>query len=158
MESLELPLGLALAGLIVTIAAFYAVRQRHTIRQLRGDTYLPDADRRYLRAQVMRRLLISALLVLVAGFLVGSFFIDDPSARVGPDGDPAAVDKDEARSFASYWIVILVALLAFTVLAVMDMWATARYGWRHFKQLESDRRAMLEAEAARRRFRPHELN
>jgi hypothetical protein len=108
---------------------------------------------------VRRRLICSALLVVFAGILVGWLFLADRAralATVG--GEPSDEAKDELWFLALYWIGALLVLLAIMFLASWDFLATARYGFRRHKQLEQDRRAMLEMEAAKLRRRRQEMN
>jgi hypothetical protein len=66
--------------------------------------------------------------------------------------------KDSARFIALYWIVLCCVLMAILFLASLDLVATARFGMRRVRQLEQERRAALEMEAARLRRRRQELN
>jgi hypothetical protein len=101
-------------------------------------------------------------MVIFAGMLLGGFVIERQLVRLPQGVDVEAAQRAEAedsvRLFTVYWIFALLILLAILGLAVIDLWATARYGFRHQKQLEQDRRAMLEEEAARIRHRRAELN
>ena len=81
MDPLELTLGMGLAGLLVGVAGYFTYRQQQTLQQLRHDTELTLDDRRYLHRQVVRRLFSSVLLVVLAGFLVGWFFLEPDAKR-----------------------------------------------------------------------------
>jgi hypothetical protein len=52
----------------------------------------------------------------------------------------------------------ILLLLAILMLASWDFLATARYGFARQKQLELERRSMMEMEAAKLRRRRQELN
>lgn len=163
METTEQVFGAALAALLLGLAAFFGWRQRQTMRTVRDDVTLSRADRRYLWQQALRRLCGSALMVVFAGFLIGWLCVgqglsdlapaaDQPDAAAMPDSA-----KDSLRFFAVYWMAALLVLLALLALAVLDLWATARYGMRHRQQLAADRQVALEEEAARLRQRRREL-
>jgi hypothetical protein len=51
----------------------------------------------------------------------------------------------------SYWSAVLLLVLAIVFLAAFDFWAIARFGLRHHRQIQADRRTMLENHAARHR-------
>lgn len=159
MEQPGIVFGLILVVVLLGLAAFSVWRQRKTLRLLRTEE-LSDADRRFFRGQVRRRLISAALMVVFAGLLVGSFFLTENLRDLRPAEQPAAQDQPpqanaEQRGaiqlFTFYWIVALLVLLGILALAAVDMWAIAKYGVRHHRQIEADRRAMIEEEAARYR-------
>jgi hypothetical protein len=156
----QLPVGVALAFVLVFVAVFFGLRQRRTLGQLRGDTDMAEEERDYLTRQVRRRLFCSALLIVLAGFLLGWFFIEQDWPNLAPaEGEPLSDEaKDQVRFFVFYWIAALLVLLVILFLASWDFLATARYGFARQKQLEQERRAMLEMEAAKLRRRRQELN
>src|SRR5207244_2550560 len=47
-----------------------------------------------------------------------------------------------------YWMIATLVLLAIICLAFVDLWAIRRFGLRHIRQIQSDRRAMIEQEMA----------
>jgi hypothetical protein len=158
--SLETSVGITLACVLVFVAAFFSLRQRRTLRLLRADSEMPEEERTYLTRQVRRRLTCSALLLVFAGILVGWLFLEDRARGLVPGTGEAISEeaKDELRFLTYYWIAALLVLLGMLFLASWDFLATARYGFRRHKQLEQDRRAMLEMEAAKLRRRRQELN
>ena len=154
---MELGIGLTLAGILVFLAVFFGVRQRHTLAQLRQDGQLAKEDRLYFIGQVRRRLICSILMIIFAALLVGWFFLGDVAKP--PEGEPIPEDvKDSVRFITIYWIIALFVLLAILFLASFDFLATARFGMRRVRQLENDRRAVLEMEAAKLRRRRQEMN
>lgn len=156
---MEFGFGIGLAAVLVFVAVFFGLRQRTTLAQVRRDPEMTADDRAYYLKQARRRLLCSVLLIVVAGLLVGWFFVDDVSMRELPPGqEPSQEDKDAARFIALYWIVLLCVLMGILLLASFDLIATARFGMRRVRQLEQERRAALEMEAARLRRRRQELN
>lgn len=161
MDPLELTLGIGLAGLLFGVAGYFTYRQQQTLQQLRHDTELTLDDRRYLHRQVVRRLFNSVLLVVLAGFLVGWFFLEPDMAELKPVDAAAELPesaKEALRFFAYYWITALLVFLVVLVLAVYDLLATARFGARQRRQLEEDRRATLKAEVERLQRDRHRLN
>jgi hypothetical protein len=162
MDLVELTFVIALAGLLVGIAVYFALRQTQTLRQLRHDPELSIEDRRYLYRQVVRRLVGSALLLVLAAFLIGCVFLLEPGLEslrpANPDAEVPQSAKDSLRPWALYVIGGLLVLLMLMILAVYDLFATARFGARHHRQLEDDRRAVLQAEVERFRRDRHGLN
>jgi hypothetical protein len=156
VNAIELIAGIGLGAFVAVLALFFVWRQMRTRRTLRSDLNLAAADRAYLWQQTQRRLFNSFLMLLFAGMLVGGLFLTEPMRPKG--AEPLESAQESLRLYTGYWIVTLLVLLAILTLAVTDLWATARFGFRHQKQLEQDRRAMLMEEAARIRRRRQELN
>src|SRR4029079_3857426 len=128
---------------------------------LREDPQISREDRRYTQRQDWRRLIGSAPLGVSAGMFIAGFCLDQQISqlpRVEPGAEVPESTKDELRFFTFYWITALALFLVVLVLAIFDLRATARFGFNQHKQLEQDRRAMLEAEAARIRRRRAEMN
>jgi hypothetical protein len=154
----ELSIGLALAAILVVVAVFFGLRQRHTFTQLRQDAQMSAEDRLYYIKQIRRRLICSVLMIVFAGLLVGWFFLDKGALTVA-EGEPLTEEAKESLRFITwYWIIALFVLLAILFLASFDFLATARFGLRRVRQLENDRRAVLEMEAAKLRRRRQEMN
>jgi hypothetical protein len=136
-------------------------------RQLRMLRRLPDSqefdpnERRFLRGQARRRLLIAGLLLLLAG-LIGGTYLSGMEGRVsafgtppGEDGTPHPVRGDEARQFAkfyaAYWSAVMLVLFAVMAVATVDFWAIHRFGNRQMRNIRVARQAMLDQELARLR-------
>jgi hypothetical protein len=151
---------IVMAALLVAIAVYFGMRQRQTIAMLRHDTRLSRDDRGYLHRQAVRRLLNSALLIALAGFLVGGVFLEAglDLHPVEPIDEPSESAKASVQLLVGYWITALMVLLGVMVVAVFDLVATARYGARQRRQLEDDRRAALQAEVERLRRDRRGLN
>jgi hypothetical protein len=161
VDPIELTVGISLAVLLVVVAVSFAFKQRQTLARLRHDTGLSLDDRRYLYRQVVRRLLSCLLLLALAAFLVGWFFLESGFEGMEPIEPGAAVTdsaKDSLWLRAYYVIGGLLLLMAVMALAVVDLLATARFGARHRRLLEEDRRAVLQAEVERLRRERHGLN
>ena len=154
MKPAELIYLLLLIGLLVLLAGYFGGKQFQTLRGLRRQPDLSDEDRRYMRRQGIRRLVCCGLMLLLAGLLVGTLFIEpayqEMSQRV-EQGQQDAADKDFFRFFMAYWIAILFVVFSLIALAGFDFWAIARFGMRHRRQLQASHRAILHQEIARLR-------
>ena len=157
---MQLGIGISLAIILVFVAVFFGWRQRNTLAQLRLDQQLSSDEWRYFVKQIRRRLMCSVLLIALAGLFVGWFCLDHDMAALTPaDGQPLTEEaKDTLRFLTWYWIIALSVLLAVLCLAAFDFLATARFGLRRMRQLEHDRRTILEMEATKLRRRRQELN
>ena len=147
-----------LAAILLGLAGYFGRRQLRALRGMIGPDELGSGDRRYLRAQAYRRLFCSFLMVVLAGMLIGSLFLDVRSNELFPprNGPEAAqVDPDEQadfqRLFTVYWMVALLVILAMMALAIIDFVAIARYGLSQHRRLQADRRAALEEHVSHRR-------
>ncbi len=155
MNPLELTFGLIIVVLLVGLAVFFGWRQRRTLRTLRLDSSLPDADRSYLRTQAVRRLVCSGLMLLLAALLVGSYLFEEGYQELTQQVHPPApatgkpVLRPDERAFVQgftfYWILILAVLFLFAVVAALDIRSTLRFGLAKHRQLEHDHRAALQA-------------
>ena len=122
------------------IAAYYAWRQMQVFRRLRQGDTSPD-DRQYYHAQGMRRLVSSALMGVMGMLLAASYW----TGAIGLH--PA---KNNATTIL-VWIFLSSLLLAVIVIAFLDVRSTRRYGIRQYRQLQAERREMIEREVARMR-------
>jgi hypothetical protein len=154
---------LLLIVVLAGLALYYAWRQVQTLRELRHDDNLPPEDRSYLRNQAWRRLVSSALMVVFAALLAGSFRFEWPLQDLVNQGEEAAArnehpeldpgQKQLVRFAGFYWVAALLVLLGLVGLALFDILAIRRFGQRHFRRIQADRRAMIERQAARLRER-----
>jgi hypothetical protein len=148
--------------LLLGLGGYFGWRQRKILALARGASALSPADRSFLSKQAYRRILNSVLMAVLAGFLIGWFFLEEGFLELRPGNAGEAVDRDAAQQWLNfyvfYWIATLVVFFGILFLAALDLVATARYGLRQHRQLESERRAMMEAEAAKLRARREERN
>ena len=161
MDPLELSFGIALTGLIVAIAVYFALQQRKTLAMLRHDTGLSLDDRRFWHQQVVRRVVSSVLLFLFAAMLVGWLLLApglDALRPPEPVEEMPESTKESLRFFVGYVIATLLVFGLVLLVAVIDLLATARYGARHRRLLENDRRAALAEEVERLQRDRHGLN
>jgi cell division protein FtsB len=165
VDPAALTFGFALAALLIGIAIYFGLQQRKTLALLRHDIEMPRADRVYLHRQVVRRLINSVLLVVLALLLIGGLFLQPSLQDLNP-GEPVAEPgaklpanaRDSLNLLSAYWIGFLLVFLAMMVMAVLDLVSTARYGAQQRRQLEDDRRDALAAEVERLRRDRHGLN
>jgi hypothetical protein len=161
VKALEITIGLLFAIALVAVATYFAWRQRATLRTLRSDMTIPKDQRRFLLKQSQRRIFGSLLLYLLAAMLVGALFLDWDPRRMSLDGIPGRDDetaKQALRFLGFYTMSMLLLLLVVLALAVLDFWATARFGMQQQKLLFKEHQEMLEAELAEHRHRRAEMN
>jgi flagellar basal body-associated protein FliL len=143
---------------LLALAGYYGWRQGQLLRRLRTADDLSAEDRRYFHRQAWRRLAGSVLMVVLAGLLFGSFFLEGRSQELA-DRTQAAHERHEEPDLSAddlffrnlwvmHWIILLIGVMAILGLAAYDFWATRRYGLRHYRQLQADRRAMIAHEIA----------
>ncbi len=158
---------LFLAIVLVFLAIFSIRHQLMNWRRLGRSLHLPSDDRSYLRSQVYRRLLISLLLLTLAGFLGGAYFsgIEEHADQLGQrkaadvNGErppPAPEEKDFLRMWTAYWVTVLILLFVVLSLATIDLWSTRRYAWQQLRRIQIENRAMLERDLAL--YRQQKLN
>lgn len=157
MNPAELAFGLVLVVGMLGLAGFYFWRQVQTLRSLHGDHFSP-AEEGYLRARARRRLLGSVVMAILALFLAGSYFLEGEYQTFIQDREPAAEqesqppeqkllkpeEKNFLRRFTLYWIIALLLLFTFVIIAAFDTWATLRFGLEQHRQLQRDQKQALE--------------
>jgi hypothetical protein len=162
----ELVIAAGIILVLLGLAGHFARRQWQTLRSLRDQPDLSPEDRSYYRSQTWRRLTGCLLMVAFAGMLAGWYVLglsqqaenlrrqgEEQAAQADP---PGKLDKEQQRSvnvFSTYWIIATLLLMAMIVLACTDFWAIRRYGLRHLRRIQSDRRAALEKDIALYRSR-----
>jgi hypothetical protein len=152
--------GVLLVVGLLALAVVVGWWQVRALRRLRGNTTLPPDDLRYERGKAWRRLLSSVLTLVLAGLLAGALvYLEGPAqhladerADAGETGEELPAElKPFARLYGYTWLVVLLVLMLWVVLAGVDLWATRRWGLRQQRKLQADRRAMIERQAARLR-------
>ena len=122
---------------------------------------MPAEQRAYLWRQFQRRLVGSILLILLAGLLVGSLFLDFEPLRKPIEQVPAAKQEAAKQAFrvvSIYWMTFLMLLLVMLAIAVFDFWDTARFGVQQQKLLFLQHQEMLEAELTENKHRRNGAN
>jgi hypothetical protein len=161
VEPLEITVALLIAAILVAVAAYFIVRQQQTLRTIRTDATMSAEQRAYLIRQIQRRLVGSILLFLLAGMLVGSFFLDYEPLRKPIEQVPLEqqeIAKQAFRIISIYWMTFLMLLLVLLAIAVFDFWDTARFGVQQQKLLFQQHQEMLEAELAEHKYRQNDSN
>lgn len=156
--SLEIIFAAVIVLLLLGLAGYFGWRQWLMLRDLRRQTDLALEDRLYYFRQAWRRLACCALMILLASMLAGWYLSGmeqraremEERTRIATELDAEGQDAERRSKdmFRLYWIVLLVVLLFVLVLAALDVLAIRRFGLRHYRQIRSDRREMLEKEAS----------
>lgn len=157
---------LALFVLVLGLGAGY--RQVFTLKRLRSEPFMAAEDRSYFRSQATRRLIISALLLVVSGMIVGYYVsgmdqrmdaIPERNRAAGeppPDDPQAKADKEFTKLVGFYWIAIILILGFVVFVAVLDVWATRKYWMARYKEMKADHEAKLQRDLAV--YRQQKLN
>ncbi len=156
---MQIVLGVAFVAILVLMAAYFVWQQLRARRTLRTSPNLDPEERRYLHGQIWRRLICSGLMVLLAGMLAVSFYLEGPASQLVSEGEsnrergelvpPTPEQVQFVRVYSAYWVVFLLVLLSVVLLAGADLLAIRNYGQRQLRRIRADRRAMLEGELAR---------
>ena len=146
--------------LLLALSGYFGWRQWQTLRGLRQSSGLSPEDRRYHRFQAWRRLVGCALMVVLAALLAGWYVLgfDSQTAALslrGKPADPSGVAFQRGAAvqrfvnLASFYMIFtLLVLLALVCVGAVDALAIRRFGIRHYRQIQSDRRAMIEEQVA----------
>jgi heme A synthase len=158
LSNSQILLTVLLSTVLIVLAVVYGWRQLRLLRELSWTDHASEEDRRYHERQGWRRLFNSGLLVILAALLAGSLFIENRAQQLADERaaararDPEAPLEGEQRQFvnfyAGYWIAILLVLLLVIGVALVDLMAIRSYGRRHYREIQADRRAMIEQEVA----------
>lgn len=144
---------------LLAVSGFYGWRQLQALRQLPHETELSAEDRRYEYGKVWRRLLTCLIMIVLAGLLISYYLFDinGQAIALGQQGRAANaaeqpdinIEKQRFLNiFSLFWMSAVLGVMAILVLAALDLWAIRRYGLRHYRQIQSDRRAMIEQQTA----------
>jgi hypothetical protein len=154
--------GVLLVLILVALAGFFSWRQWRVLSGLRQVQDVSPEDRRYMRRQAWRRIACSLLMVVLAGLLAGHFRLEDRAHNLIAEGETNlqrgekrelnAEEQQFLKTYYSYWLVTMLVLLGLITLAGFDFFAIRRYGRRHYRQIQADRRAMIENQLARLRI------
>jgi ABC-type Fe3+ transport system permease subunit len=151
----------AIVIILLLMAIYFGWRQWQTLGALRHGSQAPREERRYVHKQAWRRLVCSALMIVLAGLFLGYFEIGGSVGRLVDIGEAnrernqqrPLTDEEKAQvsNLTYLTIAMLSVVLAIFALAVADFVAIQRYGQRQYRQIQADRQAMLERELARYR-------
>jgi hypothetical protein len=158
--SSEFVIAVVIVTVLIGLAAFFGWQQWQAMRRLKQAGNLHPEDRRYQRMHAGRVFVCCVLMIMVAGMVGGwyVFGLEGNARELGqqaavhqPDDPDHPLDANQQRSltfFTFYWILAILLLLAMVYVAFMDLWAVRRFGLRQIRQLQADRRAMLERQIA----------
>jgi hypothetical protein len=155
----EVVVALLLAAGLLALAVYFGWRQIVSLRQM-PLMPMSDDERRYERRKAWRRLVSCALMLLMAGLLIGLQFyagraqeLADERAQLERDNDPELTPQEKVfvRIYAGSWIAVMLLLLVVLTLAGLDLWATRLYGLRQYRKISEDRRAMIQRQVNRLR-------
>jgi hypothetical protein len=151
-----------LIAVLIGLAGYYGRRQWQALRGLVDNTRLSYDEKLYVRNQARRRLTASVLMVLAAGMLVGSFWMNAPASEIAQKKKVAEAANEEfvfdaqdalfARCYALYWIVFLLILMMILFIAALDLFAIRRFGIRQHRKIQQDRKTMIERQVMRMRI------
>jgi hypothetical protein len=158
VDPLGITIGILISCILIAIALYFAWRQRTTLAILRYHVSMPSDQRRYLLKQCYRRLFNSVLLLVLAGMMFGSLFLDFEPMRAEAPIDRDAASKHSLRILSAYFITMLLLLMVILTLAILDFWATARFSLQQQKQLLAEHQAMLQADLWDYQRRRAEMN
>ncbi len=158
----QIVFGAVLVMVLLFIALLYGVRQLVFLRRMRLPEEMPPGEWDHQHRQARRRVVMSALLLLLGIMLAGDLlFLEVPAQQLADqreaadrqgDAPPLSdADRNFARLYASFFILFLLVLMVVVLFAALDFWATRRYGIRQHRKLNADRRDMIEREIARLR-------
>jgi hypothetical protein len=151
----QIVFGIVLVAVLLGMAGFFGWRQLITLRTLRSSDDLSDEDRRYTRRQAWRRLVCSVIMVILAGMLAAHYKLEPDAIRLAdlraqdPNHQLTPAEQQTRLVYGIYWSVVLVLLMVIILLAAVDVFAIRSFGLRHFRQIQADRRAMIEGELTR---------
>jgi hypothetical protein len=159
-HELELALVCLIVLVLVTLAGLFGWRQGQTLRGLGRQEELSVEDRVYYRHQAWRRLVGCMLMIVLAGLLSGWYLLgfDTRTLALSARGNSAdtvaeAVQRGAAMqrflNLASFYVIFtLLVLLALVCVGAADVLAIRRFGLRHYRKIQSDRRAMIDEQVS----------
>lgn len=149
-----------MVGLLLVLGVFTIRRQIVTLKRLRADADIPSDEREYLRSQARRRMLMSVLILGLAGMLSGAFVSQlefraeqlgqkKPAAELDANG-PIIKEQDVEflRFYIIYWSSTLLLIFVLVSMAIVDIVATRRYAWQQLRRIQSENRSILERDLA----------
>jgi hypothetical protein len=154
VERTEIGFGALLVATLVGMAAFFVWRQWRGLRTLTSVDRLSSEDRRYSRIQVWRRTACSLLMLVLAALLaIWLFYYGWSVSDLMAKGKAVTeLEPGQRRLLGESLTLVnlmLVVLLGIIILAGWDLLAIRRYGRRHLRQIQADRRAMIEDQVTR---------
>jgi TRAP-type C4-dicarboxylate transport system permease small subunit len=159
------PAELIFAGVIVIVlvalALYYGWKELQTLRHVRELDPLAVDERRYRIARAWRRLINSFLMLVLAALLGGSYVLGveqraaeaaqaaDTKADAVANPEPTPEQREFLGTYSTLWYVILLIFMTIIIFALYDFMAIRRFWLRNYRQIQSDRREMIQREVAR---------
>lgn len=160
MSVTQVIFGSLLVLVLTLLPLLYGRRQFAELRRLR-EGKLPDEEYAHERNKALRRLVSCALGLLMGVLLAVQLVLTENDAerfaieRQGLAADEAPpfteAQKQFLRVWGWIWVAFLISLMLIMILAMIDFLAVRAYGWKQFRKLQADRRAMIERQTARMR-------
>ena len=162
--------GLVLATVLLLLGIGAGYRQVSALKRVRAEPFMAGDDRRYIRQQATRRLIISGLLLIIGG-MIFVYYLSGMDARMdaipernregegGPqptDDRQSQDDKHFTRLVAYYWIAIILILGVAVAIAILDVWATRKYWMVRYREIKAEHEAKLHRDLAV--YRQQKLN
>jgi hypothetical protein len=149
----ELTCGALLVVVLLGLAGYFAWQEVQELKRLRLPGGPPPDEARHLYRRAWRRLFCSTLLVIFAGLLIGTYFLEMPlqqliAQRQAGDREFSSEQQEFVTLYRIYWIVALLVLLGIIVTAGIDLIVLRRFSLREHRKIQADRRAMIEEEVA----------
>lgn len=153
MHLLEYPLAVLIVSLLLFLAGYYGWRQWQQLARLRQPGEVSTEDQTYLRWQAYRRLCGCGLMALLAGLLAAWYLLgpNEQALRLVEQARQGPVTRDQQRTLSGGVACVtaaLLVLLALVAIAAADVLAIRRFGLRHYRRIQADRREMIERELA----------
>ena len=161
---------LLLSGTLLLFGGVTVWFQLRARRILRARQFVPSDEAAYFGRRTRLRL-VNGVLLSVIGLLIGGAYLTGLERRADdlgehkPEADPddAAVkpqmDADQkffVRSWAAYWIAVLVLVFVVLAIAFRDAWATRAYAMKQFAHIREEHEVKLRRDLAV--YRQHRAN
>jgi len=154
--------GSALCLGLLAVAGAFLWFQARVLHRLADEVTLTPNEVAFQRRAAYRRIAAGLLMFVLAVLLAGAMvFLEGPAQALAdwfdafpdPEKRPPLTDeqRDFARRYGTYWLVILGLLFALLVIGAWDYLATRRFMRREQRRIREDRKAMIAREADRMR-------
>ena len=150
----ELIFAILMVVLLLGLGGYMGWRQWRTLRRL-PHLDLSSDDRKYQKTLAWRRLVSASLMVILAGLMISSYWLGQErkaqemsQQEHRDDGQPSEEQKQFLTQYSTFWIIFGLVLLSLVGLAFLDLWTIHRFARRSLRQIQADRRAMIEHEVA----------
>jgi hypothetical protein len=150
----ELIFAILMVVLLLVLGCYMGWRQLRTLRRL-PHLDIPSDDRKYQKTLAWRRLVSAGLLFVLAGLIIGSYWLgqerkaQEMSQQSHPENTPLSDEQKQfVTQYSTFWIVFGLVLMGLVGLALMDLWTIHRFARQSLRQIQADRRAMIEHEVA----------